>query len=84
MPENIANQPFVIGNGPSRMRSDKPPTPASSAQAHATNHATAKPNIRIWPNRFMAPNPKVDGRGSASLRAWNVVPAEIVHRRCVR
>lgn len=40
-PEKNANQPFVIGSGPSCMRRTKPPTPARSAHAHPMHQAIA-------------------------------------------
>lgn len=35
IPEKNANQPFVGGHGPNRMRSINPPAPAKAVQPHA-------------------------------------------------
>ena len=45
IPENIANQPFVMGKGPWCMRSAKPPTPAMKVQTQATIRATTRPSV---------------------------------------
>jgi hypothetical protein len=45
IPENIANQPFVMGKGPWCMRSAKPPTPAIRVHTQATVRATTRPSV---------------------------------------
>ena len=46
IPENIANHPFVIGQGPWCMRRATPPIPATKNHAHALIRATAIVAVR--------------------------------------
>jgi hypothetical protein len=45
-PENKANQPFVSGSGPFVSRSERPPPPATMAQAQATSQASNAIHLR--------------------------------------
>jgi len=46
MPENIANQPFVIGKGPWFTRRANPPIPATKNHAHPPIHAATIVTVR--------------------------------------
>ena len=46
IPENSANQPFVIGQGPWYMRRASPPIPATKNQAHPPIHAVTIVAVR--------------------------------------
>ena len=48
MPENIANQPFVIGKGPWCTRRANPPIPATKNQAHPPIHAATIVTVRTY------------------------------------
>ena len=51
MPENIANQPFVMGHGPSCTSNIRPPTPASPAHPQARIQTTISPSLRNYSSR---------------------------------
>lgn len=73
MPENSANQPFVIGKGPWCTRSARPPMPASNAQAHATVDAITRPTLFIVLPRSLSrmsfgPKPLANGADHRRLR----------------
>jgi hypothetical protein len=48
MPENIANQPFVIGKGPCCTRRANPPIPATKNHAHPAIHAATIVTVRRY------------------------------------
>src|SRR5438552_5947871 len=63
IPENIANQPFVSGQGPSRSRRRSPPPPASSVQPHAATTATVRRDLRARDAGIGIQDHSSEGRG---------------------